>query len=122
MLGLAFIARNNATLQTKGAAVNESDDFFYANAMELAVSPYDFSLRFIRNAAGQVALPEGVRTGEVPVVTRASMTVGMSPTHAKAMLPALVNAVLRYEEQLGKLTIPQEMQTAFDALFKGKAS
>lgn len=89
-----------------------SQNFCYTNAVELAVSPYDFVLKFMRNEA------ENTGTGSEPrLVLADSMVVAMSPAHAKAMLPAIYNAVLEYEKQFGKIGLLPEMQEKFDTAF-----
>lgn len=82
---------------------------FYANALDVAVSPYDLTLRFARNmppahglgkseASEEVLTP--VRGGEIAVLT--------SPTHAKAILSALIVGLLRYEKDIGPVALPTE--------------
>jgi hypothetical protein len=89
--------------------------FFYANALELSVSPYDCSLRFVRNEVDQGQTP---MTGSAIKFHEAdTLTVCMSAAHLKAMLPSLLSAVVDYEKNFGKLGLLPELQTAFDKVF-----
>lgn len=93
--------------------MSDKPTFVYANAMDLAVSPYDFCLRFIRNEANNMG------AGNPPDVIKAdSVVVAMSPAHAKAMLPSLYRAVLEYERQFGKIGLMQDMLDDFNKTFK----
>lgn len=88
----------------------ESDaKFFYANALEVAVSPFDFSLKFMR----QGTPAEAVHNVPSPAATLDAMIVGMSPTHAKAMLSGLFKAVMGYESENGTISVPAEVQAEF---------
>ena len=95
-----------------------SDDakYFYANAVQIAVTPFDVTLTFMRNG-----IPNGAVTTLVPTQTQGkvvdSSAIGMSPSHAKAMLPAIYNAIVEYEKSFGKLGLPPELQANFDKVF-----
>jgi hypothetical protein len=82
---------------------------FYANSLDLVASPYDVQLRFSRK--GVVSKPDDGPpvAGEIE-----HMVVSMSIAHLKAMLPALVDAVVKFEAQMGTVGIPEEFQKTFD--------
>jgi len=54
-------------------------------------------------------LADSAVTKEVQSVKLDEFIIGMSPQHAKAMLPSLTMAVAKYEQMYG--TIPQAKQT-----------
>lgn len=91
--------------------------FFYANAMEMAASPYDISLKFMRNGA-EVAKPVVPGTTvEATAVLLDSLAVSMSPSHFKAMLPGLVKIVVEYEKQFGLIPLPPDAAAVWNASF-----
>lgn len=96
--------------------------FFYANAVEVTVSPFDVSLNFIRTGAPKADTAAPKVVGELIEGTAAALdtlVVSMSPMHAKAMLMPLVALVRKYEESFGVLPMPPEAQAQFVKLFGG---
>ena len=87
--------------------------FFYANAVFLAVSNYDVSMRFVRNEPAADAQPGPGSQ----VVVADTFTVAMSITHAKSMLPVLMDAVVQYEKLFGKQALAPELQVKYDQHF-----
>jgi hypothetical protein len=92
----------------------EQENFFYANGLELAVSVFDVTLRFIRNGAA----PGSVPTQGAKPVRFADFSISMSPSHAKAMMVPLVNAIREYEKAHGKIPVEAKDQQAWDSLNK----
>lgn len=89
------------------------EQFFYANGLELAVSPYDITLKFLRQGT-----PEGAAPGvELQPKRIAELSVAMSPVHAKAMLSGLYTAIMGYEESVGAIALPAEAQKTFNETF-----
>ena len=87
--------------------------FFYANSLEVAVSPYDFSLKFSRQGP-----PENIKSGEPPKPNKLDeFTVSMSPVHAKAMLAGLYRAVGEYEKNVGQIVLPKHQETEYQQTF-----
>jgi hypothetical protein len=76
-----------------------SEKFFktYANAANLEMTPWDFSLIF-----GELR-----KTGD-KVVIEQSVAITMSPQHAKALAGVLVHHVKEYEKQVGEIKMPQQ--------------
>lgn len=72
----------------------------YANAANLEMTPWDFSLIF-----GELK-----KTGD-KVVIEQSVAVTMSPQHAKALAGVLVTHVKEYEKQVGEIKLPQPPET-----------
>ncbi len=81
---------------------------FYANAMNILVTPWDVVLLF-----GSIKLPEAIAgivgtsgaSKEPPI--RIDAAVIMSPQHAKATANALQHVVTEYEKQYGKIGLPE---------------
>lgn len=98
--------------------MSSESKFFYANSLEAAVSAYDVSLKFGRNVTinaeekGVTGVPQ-----EAQVTAAERLVVSMSPSHAKAMLPALVLLVREYEKNYGKIPLATDAQTAWDSVF-----
>lgn len=103
---------------------NGSGKFFYCNATEIAVTPYDFNITFFRQGASKSASPqEGKEVSmQVAPVRLDEMTVAMSPSHAKAMLSGFFQAVRDYEKNVGPITTDavaeQRFRDIFGALLK----
>ncbi len=92
--------------------------FFYANSVEIAMSGYDVTLRLVRNGARSASGGKaGFATSEAVMAEEDAMSVCMSPSHAKALLPGLMDVVLRYEELFGKIPLPPEAATAWERRF-----
>lgn len=88
-------------------------NFFYTNAVEIGVSPYDVNLKFIRQGT-----PEDVQQGQaVKPQKMAELVVAMSPSHAKAMLAGFYKSILEYERSVGKIAIDASAQKIFDETF-----
>lgn len=94
--------------------------FFYTNAMDAAISPYDVSMKFMRNVPA-VSAVEVAAGAEAAFKSAQSLTVSMSPSHAKAMLPALIRLVSEYEKKFGAIPLPEDAQNFWDATFPNKA-
>lgn len=85
---------------------------FYTNAMELALSAYDVTLRFLRNGSDNSAAA-GPGPTESKVVVLDSLIVSMSPSHLKAMMPALIIAIVEYEKMFGSIPLPPDQAEAW---------
>ena len=94
--------------------MDTDNKFFYANGVEIAVTSYDFSLKFLR-----LGLPEGATFGgTINVPSRLDeCIIAMSPGHAKAMLSSLYKSVLDYENNIGSITLDSEAQKVFMETF-----
>jgi hypothetical protein len=77
--------------------------FFYANGLELTISVYDITFKFMRNGTltPELAPTAGQKKSGVQPHVLDSFMVSMSPTHAKAILPGLAQAIAQYEAQFG---------------------
>jgi hypothetical protein len=93
--------------------MNTDKNFFYANGMELAVSTYDISLKFLRNGSPSNAVP-GVPNAPARLD---EIIVAMSPGHAKAMLAGLYKTIVDYEENIGPITIGSAEEVHFMKTF-----
>ena len=92
---------------------SEKNKFFYCNAAEIAVSPYDFSFKFIRNGS-----PEGAKEGaKVQPAKLDEFTVSMSPAHAKVLLSGYFRAILDYEKSVGPIAVEANSQDEFNRTF-----
>lgn len=91
--------------------------FFYTNGMELAVSAYDVTLKFLRNGAMSTVGAEKGVTVEATIEVLDTLVVGMSPSHAKALVPGLMLAITQYEKQHGKIPLPPEAVSAWNTTF-----
>jgi hypothetical protein len=83
--------------------------FFYSNSLELAVSPYDFSLKFLRTGVAAGTTPGNA----IVFVPLDEIIIAMSPGHAKAMLSGLYKSVVDYEKTIGPITIDKAGQDEF---------
>lgn len=97
--------------------MSEEKPFFYCNGLQVATSPYDITLNFIRHAP-KVGAATGLMAG-VPSdpVRAAELLVSMSPMHAKAMLPGLFKVVADYENTFGPIALPKEIQDLYSKTF-----
>ena len=88
--------------------------FFYANSVQLGVSAYDFTLHFLRQG-----MPPGSpdAKGVVPP-NQDDLAVGMSASHAKAMLAGLYDAVVQYEKAFGPIPLDPKVKAAYDEFVK----
>lgn len=82
--------------------MSEDKQFFYANAVEVAVSMYDVNLKFMRTGTPKSSLKVGTQQN-VQTELLDEMIIGMSLQHAKALLPALSEALKLYEMQSSSL-------------------
>ena len=93
--------------------------FFYANSVEVAVSPFDISLKFMRNGTATL---ETVAVHTTPVdatpVVMDALTIAMSPSAAKSMLPALLQLISVYEQKFGTIPLPPEVLARWNAEVK----
>lgn len=101
--------------------MTDETKFFYTNGLEASVSPYDVSLKFFRNVtapppAGTVR-PVGERT-ESRATAAETLVVSMSPTHAKAIIPSMIQLIEEYENTFGPLPLPPEIQLIWDRRFQ----
>jgi hypothetical protein len=100
------------------------EKFFYTNGVEVGISPFDINLKFMRNGT---ATPDSVKEAakaapaETAAMIRETMTVAMSPAHAKTMLPLLWQMVQIYEQNFGAITLPPEQRAKWDAAFQSGA-
>lgn len=87
--------------------------FFYSNGLEIAVSPYDFNLKFLRTGARA-----GIEPGDpVTSIPLDEIIIAMSPAHAKAMISGLYNSVVDYEKTIGPISIDSAGQDNFMKTF-----
>lgn len=98
-------------------AVDEK--FFYSNAIEVAVSPFDINLKFIRNGTATPAqvVPVNTPVDATPIVQEA-MVVAISPSSLKTMLPGLLQAVAIYEQKFGAIPIASDALARWNAAVK----
>ena len=83
--------------------------FFYANGVEMAVSAYDFNLKFVRQGA-----PSGATPGTAVTAERLDeLTVTMSPAHAKTLIGVFIKSVHDYEKNIGKIVLPGDEEEKF---------
>lgn len=85
--------------------VPENVSEFYANAIQILVTPWDITMLF-----GSTSLPENISAPGGPNVRtiRMDAVIRMSPQHAKSALSALQRMIDSYEERFGTINIPQE--------------
>lgn len=92
----------------------ESDNkFFYSNGLQVAVSPFDINLKFLRQGA-----PDNAVEGK-PMQPQVldEIIIAMSPAHAKAMLSGLFQSIMSYEKDVGPIALPADLQKAFNETF-----
>jgi len=91
--------------------------FFYTNAVEVNLTPYDVNLKFQRRGTfTDQALDDNKGLRDVKGIVAEALVIGMSPTHAKAMVPGLVMMIQEYEKRFGKISVSPEEQTRWEAL------
>lgn len=88
---------------------------FYSNSSKVMATAYDIGIIFDRTRAPEVPATVTKSSQVVPVIAE-SLEVSMSPSHAKAVVIGLLNAVLDYEKNIGSIPLPADKQTAFDDL------
>ena len=76
--------------------MSEDKQFFYANSVEVAVTIFDVNLKFMRTGTPKSPPKVGIQQN-IPPVLLDEMVIGMSPQHAKALLPALTEALKLYD-------------------------
>lgn len=94
---------------------NEHDEQigeFYANGLQLAVSPFDITLTFGLQDPAQVDPATPVNIG-VRTVFRPTVRVRMSPQLVVVVSHLLKRAVDDYEKQNGKIPISPELAKQF---------
>lgn len=98
--------------------MDSDGNFFYANALEMAVSQFDFSFRFLRQGAAPPKLSVAPGSAQQTGILRLdAMVVGMSPSHAKAMVGAIFKAVREYEKTYGKIPVEKAVEDDYQATF-----
>lgn len=68
--------------------------YFYANVARVLCSPYEFLIDF------------GVTSPETPDKAMMGVRVAMSPQHAKALLKAMGENIVKYEDKYGRVSFP----------------
>lgn len=91
--------------------------FFYTNGAEIAVSPYDLNIKFLRQGTPEGASGNPVGNNIQPT-TMAELTVAMSLSHAKTLLPGLYQSIIDYERSFGLIAVTPDAQNIFDTTFK----
>lgn len=90
------------------------DKFFYANGAEMAVTPYDVTMKFLRNGSSTSSVGSAPNTAGAPMEATPTildtMSVSMSPSHAKTVAAAMLHLIREYEKQYG--TIPLTVESA----------
>lgn len=76
---------------------DERTPTYYASGVEMAVSPWDFTLKF------------SLREGVTPKDVRPVATVILSPQHAYIVARLLTKNVEAYEQQIGKIDLPTRL-------------
>ncbi|MDD4964913.1 MAG: hypothetical protein PHI11_13455 [Gallionella sp.] len=88
-------------------------NFFYSNGLELAVSPYDINLKFLRQGT-----PDGSVVGNTPAPIRLDeMTVSMGPALAKTIAVMLFKVIEDYEKNIGHIALQAQEQKIFEDVF-----
>ena len=70
---------------------------FYASGLQVALSPWDLTLRF------------SVREGDTPKDIRPVANIILSPQHAWILARLLRKQVDEYERQVGKINLPPRL-------------
>ena len=86
----------------------------YANAVKVVGAAYDFTLEFSANL--QIG-PQTDPQHPSPIERRNICRVRMSPQHAKALIPILMDQVMQYEKQLGPVPLPPDMNQLWEKIF-----
>ena len=98
--------------------MSSESKFFYANSLEAAVSAYDVSLKFPRNVTLSLEVKRiAGQPLEAPTMAAETLVVSMSPSHAKAMLPALIMLVREYEKAYGTIPLAPDAKSTWDSMF-----
>jgi len=83
--------------------------FFYSNALEVTLTPFDVSLKFQRRGTVTESAPATLtQMQEGTGVIQEAVVIGMSPQHAKVIIPALVQMVQEYEKRFGTINLPAD--------------
>jgi len=86
----------------------------YANAVQIIGAAYDFTLEFSANVPiGPVTDPQK----PPPIERRNVCRIRMSPQHAKAIIPLLMQNISAYEQQFGKVPLPPDMKELWEQIF-----
>lgn len=92
--------------------MSEEKKFFYANSVEVGVTAYDITLKFMRNGTISNLTPQSVKGLSQPKTElQDEFIIGMSPQHAKALLPVLTQLIKLYEDSYGKLPEIDKLNT-----------
>ena len=98
--------------------MNNENRFFYANSAEVSVSPYEISIKFIRQGAPESKPSKGRQEPQnVLPINIEDFVIAMSPSHAKALLPGLFNSVMQYEKNLGDIPLEAVAKKQFNDTF-----
>jgi hypothetical protein len=99
-------------IQLQGAEV-EKHEFFYANAVATGYTDHDFMLILQRRGLQG----EPVITVNQPIKTEilARVDVAMSPGHMKALVGNVLESLMAFEKQHGKINLTSAEQTIYDA-------
>jgi hypothetical protein len=76
----------------------------YANAVNLEMTPWDFSLLF-----GEL------KKSNDKVVIEHSVGIIMSPQHAKALAGVLLNQLKEYEKRIGEIKLPEQPEATAES-------
>ena len=100
------------------------EKFFYANGSEIGIGPYDLTLKFLRTGTadprGQLMPRSEGAPKELAPIALDSMQVSMSPSHGKAILVGLAEALIQYEIKHGTIPCLPETQKKYDDYFGRK--
>jgi hypothetical protein len=94
--------------------MSEDKQFFYANAVEIALSVFDVNLKFMRTGNPTTSLAQSQANPplmqQIQPTLQDQMVIGMSPQHAKALLVNLTEGLKQYEAQFGALPDGTKLQ------------
>lgn len=87
----------------------------YANTVSMRAGPFDIVMEFsVDTIMGDVA-----PGGPMPPIERAQVTrVRMSLSHAKIMVPVIIEQIKNLEAQIGNIALPPEQQKRYDTHVK----
>lgn len=68
--------------------------YYYANVAKISHSPYEFIIDL------------GITMPEAPNKAMATARVVMSPPHIKALLKAIGDNIIKYEDRFGRISFP----------------
>lgn len=96
--------KEEETTQKRSINVARSTDYgiIYSDTARISITTYDIKLTFSVNET----LPDGN-----PLITE-MVTVALSPLHAKVLAETLTRNVAKYEEQVMRLNINEDLRLA----------